>query len=97
MLFLNKFKQFVEHIYPYTKLRSVIGHFEGSFYFSLYSLFKMFPFMPRWLHLHLIQAICAENKDTIKTGKKQLIHCSDIPSAQQNVYVRSLYTTTLNF
>lgn len=50
-----------------------------------------------WLRLRLTQAMCAENKDTNKTGRKQHIHCSAIPQAQQNVYVRSLYTATLYF
>ena len=61
--------------------------------FILYSRF----FMPRWLHLHLIQATCAKNKNIIKTGKKQHIHHSDIAWAQQNLYAWSLYTATLDF
>lgn len=39
----------------------------------------------------------AENRDIIKTGKKQYIHCSAIPQAQQKVYTQNLYTTILNF
>lgn len=41
--------------------------------------------------------MCAENKDIIKTGKKQHIHCPAIPRAQQTVYIRSLFTATLDF